>query len=409
MSEVYFIESNMAGNAANSMLRAKDLGFTSIFLTKNPNDYINAQMNPCTYADYTFEVDALDATALLYFFADRNPMGIVAFDDFHVIPAALASLQRGLYDQSYLQGVLNVRFKNRTRCLTNGIAHPVKFRVFDLRLHTPTSPIGYPCIVKPIDESGSQGVRLCLDDHDFEQSLECIAGWTVNSSGYTPAKSILIEEYIGGDEFSAEYVWNAAGERWVRIGFTRKFVTGGSYRIETGHVFPFEFEDMEGDLIDHVLVNCLRAVGLRNTVAHIEFKIVNGIPCIMEINPRLPGDRIPVLIERAYGIDLFSLHLKAQLDIFAPDEEFKPRIRRGAAIAFLLPSEPGRITKITDEGHMLELEGTSSFKSGPIDVREVRSSDDRLGHVLVTAATPDLAAEGAAKWLSNVRVSYDNS
>jgi hypothetical protein len=47
----------------------------------------------------------------------------------------------------------------------------------------------------------------------------------------------------------------------------------------------------------------VRRCGLRGTPAHVEFVVEAPGPRLLEVNPRLPGGFLPVLIELSYGKD----------------------------------------------------------------------------------------------------------
>ncbi|MBG9549673.1 hypothetical protein ABE25_05445 [Cytobacillus firmus] len=45
-------------------------------------------------------------------------------------------------------------------------------------------------------------------------------------------------------------------------------------------------------------------LGLDNCLVHVEYKIKDGVPKFLEINPRIAGGLIPELFKIALGIDL---------------------------------------------------------------------------------------------------------
>ncbi|MEA3318431.1 MAG: ATP-grasp domain-containing protein [Bacillota bacterium] len=375
---VYIIESNSAGNGVSAILNAKEKGYQTHFLTNMPSKYENMVPNPMKISDKVTMIDTMDTIQLLRFFEDKNPAAIMTFDDFHIIPTSIVSNAMGITAPP-VKGLINVRFKDKTREKTKGIGYPTRFVGINTDSLPLSSPIGYPCVVKPIDESGSVGVKLCFDDKDFIEAAQKIEQFYSNVTGYKYIKRLLVEEYIEGEEYSAEICWDIEENKWKVIGFTKKIVSDPPYFIETGHVYPYTFDPEILSNIEEVLIKWLEAVELSKCFAHIEFKIIENQPALIEINPRPAGGYINKLVGLVSKSDLtkhyLDLALRKPLNVECNTEQLL------ASIKFILPPKTGELINV-EESEVPRWITDYELASKSKNIRSITSGDDRLGYVI---------------------------
>lgn len=405
MKTVFVVETNLAGNGVFAMRAAKSRGYHTHFLCKFPDDYAGARFDPIVTADRVSVVDTNDPIELARFLIDKDAAAVLSFDDFHVLPAMFGAVSKGLCDHEALGGVINCRYKDKTRRLTNGLEglRPVHYALLDRGASTVSSPLGYPCVVKPLDESGSLGVSLCDDDAAFASACGEIRSLTRHGSGFRPSSSILVEEFIPGPEFSAEMIWLSEEGRWQVIGYSRKLVSEPPFRVEIGHVFPHRFGGDWEPALEAALIASLNAVGLRHTAAHVEFKLLDGRLALLEINPRLAGDMIVDLIALSAGIDIAELYLSAHLGAAGKSAAFREQSERYAAVRFLTSSGAGTVAEIRTgvrQSGVVEI----STKPLPMTLNGVRSSEDRLGHVIAVSASPGDALAAAERQIASMEL-----
>jgi len=398
--EIAFVETNSAGTGVLAMRCAKRLGFRTHFLTRDPERYRTAMLNPIDEADDVTTVDTMDFVSLVRCLVDRDVAGVIACDDFRLLPAAGTALALGIGSVDRVRGLANARFKDRCRALVNPVSHPVRFASVHVST-TAGSPIGYPCVVKPVDESGSFAVVLCRDDADYAAAVARIRAHRTHGTGYALSEHVLVEEFIAGPEYSAELVWLTATASWQLIGFTKKIVTEPPNHVEIGHVFPHVFGSGIDARIGNRIVDCVRSIGLVETAAHVEFKLVGGEPAIIEINPRLGGDQIVDLVQLATGVDLVEHFVAAHTGVELPSPGADDPARY-AAIAFLTTPAEGTVEAVRDPA-----DGVAErlyVKPLPMTVRGLRSSDDRLGFAIATAASPVAALANAQARVDAVEI-----
>ena len=162
------------------------------------------------------------------------------------------------------------------------------------------SDMEYPLIVKPTDRSGSRAITKIYKKEELE---EAISKAIENSF----EKKAIVEEYIEGNEFSAEGITYNGEHKFLTI--TRKATTGAPHFIETGHIEPAGLsKDME-EKIYNELTKALTALQITNSATHSEFKITpNGDVRIIEIGARMGGDCIGSdLVQISTGYDFVKM------------------------------------------------------------------------------------------------------
>ncbi|MCH0538721.1 ATP-grasp domain-containing protein [Streptomyces sp. MUM 203J] len=405
MKTAFFIESNMTGYGPEGVRLTKEKGYRAHFVTRDPSEYVKVAPNPVAIADTHSVVDTYDVVKLMHFFTDHQPDAVIAFDDYRLVQAALIAERLGLPHAS-VDGLLNCHFKDRARSLTKGIGHSVAAARVPLDKPGGASPVGYPCVVKPVDDSGSTGVRVCSSDDDYHAALRAIAAHPVNLRSYRCVPYALVEEFVDGPEFTAELMWDDHTDGWRILGFTKKLMAELPYRVELGAMFPYHFETAEDDeSVARVVVSWLDAVGHRRGAAHVEFKIVNGVPAMIEINPRLGGDQIRELMRLTIGQDSIDLYTRLYLGLPARDPS--PDARGGYATSFYLtPRRTGLVTSVTPPSELPAGIVRSTFTSERMQIRGVVDNDDRLGYAISWADEFDTSLAIAESYLASVEVQY---
>ncbi|MEV6345222.1 ATP-grasp domain-containing protein [Actinoplanes sp. NPDC051851] len=173
--------------------------------------------------------------------------------------------------------------------------------------------IGYPVVAKPVDGSGSAGVRLLTNPAEAELAArELTAG--------TP---YLVEEYLTGTEYSVEATSSAGRHRVLAI--TEKLTTGAPSFVETGHTLPVHLPEQHAAAITALVAATLDAAGYRNGPSHTEVMLTATGPRLIESHGRPGGDRISDMLALALGEDVFG-HAMAAVFELPPPAAARPRV-----------------------------------------------------------------------------------
>ena len=192
-----------------------------------------------------------------------------------------------------------------------------------------------PVIVKPRDNSGSRGVKLCRTKEELEQSM-------AEALEYSKLDSVLVEEFIEGPEYSIEGL-HFDGKSEV-IQFTEKKTTEFPYNVELCHIQPANISDENKQKIREIMAKIGKALKFENCPSHTELKINERGIFVIETSPRLGGDYITsTLTPLSTGINMEDqlLHIALGENV----DTQTGRVEKASGVCFMsLPC--GKVTAI---------------------------------------------------------------
>lgn len=253
--------------------------------------------------------------------------------------------------------------------------------------------VGFPCILKPVDSVGSRGVTKVESSRGMVPAFE--AASAASASG-----SVILEEYVDGPEISVEAITARGKTRIAAV--TDKITTGPPHFVELGHTQPSVFAG--NDAVVETVEACVRALGIDFSASHAEMRMTGSGPVVMEVGARLGGDRITSdLVPLSCGIDLMDAVVRVALGEF-PD--IVPLWQRGSAIRYL-NTGPGTVLSVTGVEGARSVEGVTDVRvevNVGDRVPELRSSSDRVGHVVANGTSAGEAGRIAERALSLIRI-----
>lgn len=238
----------------------------------------------------------------------------------------------------------------------------------------------FPCIIKPVDNSGSRGVFYVENTSMADQLL-------LESHQHSSSDQILCEEYIDGKEYSVESIHDSFGSKVVQI--TEKITSTFPSNVEMGHIAPAGVSEEIAAEICALIDRIAKAFCFENCAAHTEIKIKDQNITVIETSPRLGGDKITSsLVPLSTGNNIEDFVLDLSIGI-------KPDVRNNtplhAGIYYIkLPdgviSSVGSLDEIRDLNGVVELD--FSLKIGD-KVPAIRNSLDRYGYFVLQAVSRD--------------------
>lgn len=241
-----------------------------------------------------------------------------------------------------------------------------------------TTDMVYPVIVKPRDNSGSRGVKLCRSKEELAASM---------SEAFEVSKldTVLVEEYIEGPEYSIEGLhYNGKAEV---IQFTEKKTTEFPYNVELGHKQPANLTDNQKQAIREIVSKIGKALKFENCPSHTELKINERGIFVIETSPRLGGDYITsTLVPLSTGISMEDQLLHIALD--EKVDTTTGHFDKASGVCFLNLS-CGKVTAIDDAIKEVTTwpsvkEFSTSLKVGK-EIHPITSSLNRYGQFIVQA------------------------
>ncbi|OAB43108.1 ATP-grasp domain-containing protein [Paenibacillus antarcticus] len=265
--------------------------------------------------------------------------------------------------------------------------------------------IRYPIVLKPTNASSSQNVFFINSSTELKQAMAEIIGFKETYMNFKVREEYLIEEYLDGQEFSVELFLQDGNPIFSTV--TEKTTSPLPYFVEIVHTLPTSVYSERGEDIINTAVSALRAIGLINGPSHVEIKLTDDGPRIIEVNGRPGGDNISSdLLIQALGFDIFKATVSYYLDL---PIDIHINHNRAASVAYLIADKDGTVSNIRGLEHIDNHENVirSHFSVQLGDQISVpKSSDDRLGYVITVGSTPIEARESAVALIRNIELIY---
>jgi biotin carboxylase len=237
---------------------------------------------------------------------------------------------------------------------------------------------GGRAIFKPTVFGGSGGVRLVSNRDELRQAI-AEASQLLERYGdalYFDPSRIHLEAFLDSDlEVSVEVFCTNSGCKAIAV--THKQLSARPYFAEMGHVVPYPGGDYA--LLCSTAELACTALGLNLGVAHVEIKIVNRVPYLIEVGARPAGDKIIDLVYRALGVDLYALHARSY---YGKNDTFPNPVQVGTAAVTFLKSKAGIISKLNSVELPSGVRELTLYKGvGDCTASDSRNFETREGHV----------------------------
>ena len=168
--------------------------------------------------------------------------------------------------------------------------------------------VKFPCVVKPLSLSASQGVIRANNADELAEAVRRIRllmeSPEIQVQREPGTDRLLVETYIAGREVAVEGLIENGRLRVLAI-FDKPDPLEGPYFEETIYVTPSRLPAEMQKAIEEFSGNAVRALGLTTGPVHAEFRVNESGPWVLEVAPRPIGG----LCSRAlrFGADKISL------------------------------------------------------------------------------------------------------
>jgi len=255
--------------------------------------------------------------------------------------------------------------------------------------------IGFPCIIKAPDSSGSRGVTKVNRLSDVPDAfLEAMA--------YTRGEDALVEDFIAGLEIGAQ-AFSVDGH-CVKVLLHDDELSHPPYMIPVGHSFPSTLHTKALKKAETAVKECVEALGIECGPSNIDLIIdVNGEPKIIEVGARIGATCLPELVFYHSGIDWTGAAVQAAcgMNIDLEQKCFQPCAayilqspKDGILISYEVPPELAR--------HQDVLEWEVTVNQGDL-VSCLRKGTDRIGKVVTRAETTEKAIKLAHVFRDSIK------
>jgi len=236
------------------------------------------------YRDVETAVTAITA------YAHTRPLAaILAVDDSGTLLAARAARALGL-PHNNPDAALAARNKlvMRQMLQTGGVPVPA-FRPFTLADDPAeiAAQVSFPCVVKPLELSGSRGVMRANDAGELATAVARLRRILLRLSP-EPDQPFLVEEYIPGVEVALEGMLDDGALHPLAL-FDKPDPLEGPFFEETIYVTPSRLPDEVQQAIFARTAQAAAALGLRTGPIHAELRVNEDGPWLVEMAGRSIG------------------------------------------------------------------------------------------------------------------------
>lgn len=281
--------------------KAKEMGYeTHVFAWKS------GDIGEKT-ADYFYPISITEKEKILEECKKIKPKAVVSIaSDLAVLTVNYLADKLGLTGNRPENSVICTnKYEMRKAFEEAGVSVP-KFRNVGIDEDVNIEKFKMPVIVKPTDRSGSRGITKVEKKEQLKEAIQ-------NAVDNSFEKRAIIEEFIGGNEYSCECISYQGKHKFLAI--TKKFTTGAPHFIETGHIQPSDLTEEQVEMVKQEIFKALDALKIENGPSHSEFKVdETGKIGIIEIGARMGGDCIGSdLVKISTGYDFLKLTIKVAL------------------------------------------------------------------------------------------------
>jgi hypothetical protein len=241
-----------------------------------------------------FETPEVAAYTVMESVRGQQVNGLLALGDRPAVAAAYAARGLGIL-HNHPAAVEACRSKLRMREVFRDVGLPTPwFRT--LLIEPPHEPallgISYPCVLKPLSLSASQGVVRANNREEFLAAAarirRLLESPEIRATREPNLDRILVEGYIPGREVAVEGLLTEGSLRILAI-FDKPDPLEGPYFEETIYVTPSRLPEKTQRAIEDCARNSVRALGLSHGPVHAEFRISESGIWPLEVAPRPIG------------------------------------------------------------------------------------------------------------------------
>ncbi len=357
------------------------------------------------FADETFVIDPRNIPDLLNLAMNSQINGVIADQcDYSFYTAAFIAEKMGLpgAELSTVQKCTNKKWM-RQACERAGILQPKYYpcKTFD-EVQEVIKAIGYPAIVKPVDNRGNFGVNKVDNDQELKDAFyEAIAN--------SHSRECLVEEFINGTMTTVDGF--AISNRHESLAIASKKMLGGNKRVAMEITYPAGYTEVIMKKLEDNHNRVANALGITFGCSHGEYMVTDAgdiylIECANRGGGCYTSSRI---VPSVSGLDINKMLIQISLG-----EECNFPVAYNGMIASTILSfiqcRPGKIKEILNVDKITEDESVLAFRLSvkPQDiVSSITNDANRHGFVIATGKTVK-EAKDKVEWVKDtLEVIYD--
>ncbi|HEY4705874.1 MAG TPA: ATP-grasp domain-containing protein [Thermodesulfobacteriota bacterium] len=377
--------------------KAREMGLFVIATDKNP------AAEGFAHADLPITLDIKDALAHARWAIENrerhNISGVVAGADVAITAASISNalglpgIPLDVAERS------NNKWLMKQRWLADGIATPYAEEVATLaEARKAAAKVGYPCMVKAIDNAASRGSRRIDSEKELDAAL-------ADARAHSTTRTALVEEFVEGEEQSVELIVHKGVH--YRFGIVDRHFGFRPFPIEVGHTNPTRLPMKEQEEFYNLVISAARSLSVEFGPYKADTIMTKKGPMILELPARLSGGfHSQYTTPLATGLEpqKMAIALAAGLPV---RKEYFTRSRGRVTICKAIFPEPGTVTAIEGVEEAKALPGVNAVfmmvSAGEI-IPPYRNCGHRVCYVIASGADFDDAEYSWQRAASTIKI-----
>ena len=334
------------------------------------------------YADKHIVASTLDPDAVRKAVVENHAqMLCTACTDQALLVVAQISEELGLPCYLSYEKALQVTNKSQMKSLMEEYGIPTsRFIVTDNPSPGQFDNLHCPLVVKPVDCNSSKGVFKVESHQDLSPYVE-------KAIGYSRTKTAVVEEYVAGDEISADFFIDGHTAKLLCATRSKKVKNVSSFTIIQSQ-YPALSPEQEMAVQE---IGQKIADGFHISNAPLLVQLIAGqdTMSVLEFSARMGGGSKHKLIEVLTGVNIMEEYVKL---LFGEKPTIAPVKRVNYAASAFIYCQPGTIAGVS---HLDELQAKGvidhhfMYKTPGMSITQAMYSGDRAAGYIATAATQE--------------------
>jgi biotin carboxylase len=395
MQTIVFIGCNKSGTSREALKIAEEMGYFTVLFTDRCK-YLEQREEFNEVHHMIYEKNLLNKDMIFQTIKDliqqgKNVKACLSLIDPFVSMAATLSRELGLMGLS-IEALYIMENKTRFREELKDLPCSPFFTIYEqgksIEQFSQSIKDHLPLVLKSPESNGSKDVLLAIDYNELTKGLSYLKRQYDKSP-------ILIEEFIEGRQYLVEVI--AYKKTLTIVGVIEQEITKKRRFIVTGYHFPAQLSPSQYASLEDVVFNIVNQVGLMNGACHLELRFSKGEWKLIEINPRMSGGAMNLIILHGTGVNL----VKETIKLYLGQEPTLVKVKKQYVYTHYLTVETrGVLRKVTGKNRAKKHVGVHEVyvkpRKGSV-LTPALSMGDRYAFVLATADTQENAKKRAIK------------
>ncbi|WP_458411567.1 ATP-grasp domain-containing protein [Schinkia sp. CFF1] len=311
MKSIIFLGVNKSGSSREAVRAANELGYHTIVFTNQVKQIHQRREYPDVHQLILLDLSNLEELRAQIKILQQRGSKVVAIVSFVANYVYTASLLADEFCKNNIVSTEAVSImvnKEKTREFFAKESFTPKFLLVksddELPVELESQGFKFPIVIKGAESTGSKDVLFAKNNNELQE------GGAVLKKKY-PEESILIEEYIDGEQYLVEVL--VTNGQILIAAIIKQEITKGKRFIVTGYSVLAEVDSKLEEGLLKVIDSIVTNTKLQNGAFHLELRLRKDGWKLIEINPRISGGAMNRMIEAAFGYSLVKETLKMLL------------------------------------------------------------------------------------------------